>query len=122
MKTLFGICGLIVLTVLPVNGTEPLTLAVTPFQSFAPARMRIRAHIEPSAANRLLTIVADGSEFYRSSEVQLDGEQAPKTIEMYFSELPGGEYDVYAFLTDTMGHRRAIAHQSARVISMAGGH
>src|SRR6266705_1428613 len=58
MRTVFGICGLMVLTVLPVDGGEPLRLAVTPAQSFAPATVRIRARIEPSAENRTLTVVA----------------------------------------------------------------
>ena len=121
MRNLFAMCGLVVLTVLPANGGEPLTLDVTPFQSFAPATVRVRARIEPSAANRVLTIVADGSEFYRSSEFQLDGDQAPKTFEVFFPNLPGGEYEVYAYLTDSLGHRRAIARRSARVVSMMGG-
>ena len=120
MRALYGILGLMALTVLPADGGEPLTLAVTPFQSFAPATMRIRARIEPSPANRTLTIVADGSAFYRSSEVPLAGEDAPKTIELFFSNLPGGEYDVYAYLTDSMGQRRAIVHHPARVLGIFG--
>ena len=120
MRRLFGICGLIALAVLPADGGEPLTLTVTPVQSFAPARVRIRARIEPSAVNRVLTLVADGSEFYRSSEFQLDGEDAPKTFELFLADLPGGEYDVYAYLTDALGRQRAVAHQPARVLAMFG--
>ena len=121
MRNLFGICGLMVLTVLPVSGGQPLALSVTPFQSFAPATVRVTARIEPSAANRALTIVADGSEFYRSSEFQLDGDQAPKTFEVFFPNLPGGEYEVYAYLTDSLGQRRAIVRKPARVMSMGDG-
>jgi len=122
MRTmLFGICGFIAVTALTVNGGEPLTLAVTPPLSLAPATVKIRAQIDPSAANRTLTIVADGSAFYRSSEFQLDGEEAPKTIEVFFPHLPGGEYDVYAYLTDGLGQRRAVAHRPVRVIGMFGG-
>jgi hypothetical protein len=123
MRTVFGICGLVVLTVLPVDGGEPLGLAVTPAQSFAPATVSIRARIEPSVENRMLTIVADGTDFYRRSDIQLDGDQAPKTVELRFSDLPGGDYDVYAVLTDASGRQRATTSQPARVISMFdGGH
>jgi hypothetical protein len=122
MKTALGICAAIVLTVLPVDGGEPLALAVTPAQSFAPGFVRIRARIEPNAENRLLTIVADGADFYRSSEIQLDGDQAPKAVEVRFADLPGGEYEVYAALTDASGRQRAVARQPARVISMLGDH
>jgi len=43
MTTGVGISGLIVLTVLPVDGEEPLRVAVTPIHSFAPATVTIRA-------------------------------------------------------------------------------
>jgi len=122
MRTALRICGLIVLTVLPVDGGQPLKLAVTPAQSFAPATVRVRVRIEPSAENRMLAIVADGDDFYRSSEIQLDGDQSPKTVELEFPNLPGGEYEVSALLIDAFGRQRAAAHQPARVISMLGGH
>src|SRR5258707_1151683 len=82
MKTGLGICGLIVLTVLPVDGEGPLRVAVTPIHSFAPATVTIRARIEPSADNRTLAIVADGDDFYRSSEIPLDGDRAPKIVDL----------------------------------------
>jgi hypothetical protein len=72
--------------VLPVNGGEPLRLAVTPAQSMAPATVRIRARVEPSPANGLLAIVADGEEFYRSSEIRLEADQASATVEVQFLE------------------------------------
>ena len=122
MRTALRICGLIVLTVLPVDGGQPLKLAVTPAQSFAPATVRVRVRLEPSAENRMLAIVADGDDFYRSSEIQLDGDQSPKTVELEFPNLPGGEYEVSALLIDAFGRQRAAAHQPARVISMLGGH
>jgi hypothetical protein len=122
MRNALGIFGLIVLSVLPVDGIQPLTLAVTPARSFAPATMRIRVRIEPSVQNRAMTVVADGSDFYRSSAIPLEGDQAPKTVELRFSDLPGGDYEVYAILTDALGHQRAIARQSVTVMSMIGGH
>ena len=121
MRTVFGICGLMVLTVLPVDGGEPLRLAVTPAQSFAPATVRIRARIEPSAENRTLTVVADAADFYRRSDIQLDGDQAPKTVELRFSDLPGGDYEVSAVLADAFGRQRATVHEAARVIPTFGG-
>jgi hypothetical protein len=51
----------------------------------------------------------------------LDGDQSPKTTELQFSNLPGGEYKVTAVVIDALGHQRAIAHQSATVISVLGG-
>jgi len=116
MKTALRVCGVIALTVMPVDGSERLTLTITPAQAFAPAAMRIRARIEPNADNRVLAIAPDGNEFYRRSDVKLDGDQAPKTIEIRLSNLPGGEYEIFAALIDSAGHERAIVRQLARII------
>ena len=121
MRRVVAICGLIGTAALPVAGREPLTIAVSPAFAFAPATVRVRARIEPDADNRRLTIVADGVALYRSSEIQIDGEQAPKTFELSFRDLPGGEYEVYAILTDSVGRQRAVARQATRVMSQSGG-
>lgn len=120
MRRALAVCGLIGTTVLPLNGREPLALAVSPTVAFAPATVRVRARIEPSADNSRLTIVADGPSLYRSSEIPLEGDQAPRTVELLFRGMPGGEYQVYAVLTDTVGHQRGIARQATRVVSQFG--
>jgi hypothetical protein len=122
VRNALWISGLLVLTVLPAQGNEPLTLAVTPAQSMAPATVRVRARVEPSAENRKLTIIADGDDYYRSSEFQLEGDQAPPTVELRFPSLPGGNYEIYAVLIDSAGRQRAIARRSARVLSMFSDH
>jgi hypothetical protein len=38
-----------------------------------------------------------------------------------FRDMPGGEYEVYAILTDTVGRQRAMAHQAAKAMSQFGG-
>jgi hypothetical protein len=114
---MLSISGLIALTVLPIRGAQTVTVKVTPTTSFAPASVLIRARIEPSAANRSLAIIADGANFYRSSEIPLEGEQAPKTFEFMLKNVPGGEYGVYAVLLDASGHERGRAYQTASVLA-----
>jgi hypothetical protein len=80
MRRVVAICGLIGLSVMPAGSAQPLTFALSPVHSFAPATVRIRARVEPNADNRVLTIVADGPDFYRRSDLPLDGEEAPRTI------------------------------------------
>jgi hypothetical protein len=121
MRNVLGCSVTMILAALPAGGAEPLRLSVTPAQSFAPATVLVRARIEPRAENRWLALVADGPNFYRSSEIQLDGDQAPKTVELRFSNLPGGDYEIYAVLSDDTGRQRAVAHLSAKVIGLAGG-
>src|SRR5262245_58550246 len=104
MRKAFAICGLIGLTTLPANGGDRVTVRVTPEKSFEPALLLVRARIEPNAANRFLAIIADGENFYRSSEIPLSGDGAPKVIEFRYPDLPGGEYEIYAVLMDSSGH------------------
>jgi len=120
MKKAFGICGLIGLIVLPADGGQRVAISVAPAKSFAPAQLRVRVRIDPSEQNRSLAIVADGPDFYRSSEIPLDGDQAPRIIETWFPNVPGGEYEIHALLLDESGRERAVAHESATVLSHGG--
>jgi hypothetical protein len=104
------------LTAISASGGEQLRLAVSPAQSFAPANLNIRARVVPNAENRGLTIVAESDEFYRSSQISLEGDHAPATIMFEFRSVPSGEYIVSGVLTDSVGHRRAIVEQQVRVI------
>jgi hypothetical protein len=104
------------LNAISASGGEQLRLAVSPAHSFAPSNLNIRARVVPNAENRALTIVAESEDFYRSSEISLEGEHAPATITFEFRGVPGGEYRVSGVLTDSVGRRRAIAEQQVSVI------
>jgi hypothetical protein len=104
------------LTATSASGGEPLRIAVSPAQSFAPSNLNIRARVVPNPENRALVIVAESEDFYRSSQIALEGERAPATIMFEFRGVPPGEYLVSGVLTDSAGHRRAIAEQKVRVI------
>jgi len=116
MRRVFAVCGLIGMSVLPAGSAQPLTLAPLPAHAFAPAAVRIRARVEPNADNRVLTIVADGPDFYRRSDVPLDGEEAPRTFELWFKDLPAGDYEVSAILTTTSDRPRVAARSSFSII------
>src|SRR5262245_46429598 len=65
---------LILAAIHPVGAGERLTMRVSPAVSFAPANLIVRAFIEAHNENRAVAIIAESQDFYRSSEVQLDGE------------------------------------------------
>ena len=65
-----------------LDAGEKLTLKVTPNVSSAPSTVVVRATVARHAGNRALHIEADSGAFYRSSEVQLDGEHAPLVTEV----------------------------------------
>jgi len=103
-----------------VTAKEPLTMAVSPVQSFAPTNLTIRVHLEPDADNRALVVVAESGEFYRSSRIQLDGVDAPRMISLEMRNLPGGTYDVRGALINSTGRERAAVRTHVFVLESAG--
>jgi hypothetical protein len=120
MRVALMLATFVTLTTISASGGEQLRIAVSPAQSFAPSNLNIRARVVPNDSNRALQIVAESADFYRSSQVQLDGERAPATMMFEFRGVPGGEYLVYGILTDNGGRQRALAEQQVRVISALG--
>ena len=100
-------------------GSEPLSLRVTPHVSSAPSTVTVLAYVEPDSANRRLRIEADSGWFYRSSEVELDGDQAPMLTEFRLKSLPSGEYTLKATLFDAMGEETVVS-RTAIVLSRFG--
>src|SRR5262245_60235074 len=85
-----------------------LRIEVSPRISSAPAQVRILAFVTPSAENRGLQIVADSGDFFRSSLVPLDGDNAAVVTETSFKGLPGGEYEITVTLLDAQGRATTI--------------
>ena len=117
---LFGI--LLVTATLPARAGDRMTLRVSPAVAFAPANLIVRTMIEADARNRAVEIVAESPEFYRSSEIQLDGENAPRTTTFEFRSLPPGTYEVKATLLGSDGAARATVRHQMNVIATGAGH
>ena len=114
------ILGVFLLTALSrTDGAEPLRLHVTPTAVLAPGHVRIQASIEANSDNRYLEIVAASQDFYRSSEVQIDGAQAPRLSEFRLNNLPAGDYEFTATLIGTQGPRATLS-QMVRVLRVGG--
>jgi hypothetical protein len=63
---------------LPAHAADSrLALRVSPSVAFAPANLLVRATVDVNAENRLLVIIAESDDFYRSSEITLDGTTRP---------------------------------------------
>jgi len=118
--TLFGI--LMLLTTLPMGAGERITVKVSPAVAFAPANLVVRTMIEADQDNRAVEIVAESADFYRSSQIQLEGDKAPRTTNFEFRSLPPGTYEVRALLIGTGGEQRAFARQTINVIASGAGH
>jgi hypothetical protein len=116
------VMALVAFTTISASGGEPLRIAVSPTQSFAPSNVNVRARVAPHAENRILEVIAESEGFYRSSQISLEGERAPALLTFEFRSLPSGEYQVSGILTDSLGHQRAVAKQQVRVLSSGLGH
>ena len=110
------LCGLFVLVTLPIGAGERLALRVTPAVAFAPADLVVRTMVEADSANRAMEIVAESADFYRASEIELDGERAPRTTSFEFRGLPPGTYVVTAVLFGADGHARAQVRAGTHVV------
>ena len=58
----------------------------------APATVPIVIAVEPGERNRALLVEADGEDFYRASEIELDGEREKRLHTIEFKSLPAGDY------------------------------
>ena len=117
--TLFGI--LMLTPTIPLGAGERITIKVSPAVSFAPANLIVRTMIVANADNRAVEIIAESTDFYRSSEIQLDGDKAPRTTMFEFRSLPQGTYEVRANLIGAGGQQRAWVRQQINVIAGGSG-
>jgi len=114
---IIAVIGAVAVAASSLDAGERLALRVSPAVAFAPANLIVRATVEADKGNRSIEIVAESPEFYRSSEIQLDGERAPRTTTFEFRSLPPGTYLVRATLFGDRGDERARVRQEVNVIA-----
>ena len=98
---------------------QPILITLGPSISFEPGNIRIVTRVEPSAENRALVIEVESGSHYSSSEVPLEGDQAPRSRSIFLKNLPAGEYQVVATLHTTSGPA-TIARNTFQVVSERG--
>ena len=121
MKFLVILCGLLLTaSALWVGAGEKVTMKASPEVSFAPAHLTVRTVVEPDADNRALEVVIDSPDYYRSSLIQLEGDQAPRTSVVEFRSVPGGNYEISARLLGQGGESLAFTRRQIDVLSSGG--
>jgi hypothetical protein len=81
----------------------------------APVDLVVRVSLPAAAGNRSLRVVAESPDYFRSSEISLDGDRTPPLNVFEFRDVPPGVYEVTGVLTGVEG-RRATASTIARVV------
>jgi hypothetical protein len=122
MKFGLGLAGiLLVAATCPAGAGDRMIMKVTPAVAFAPANLVVRAVVEADADNRAIAIVAESEDFYRSSEIQLDGDRAPRINTFQFRSLPPGTYSVKAMLLGRGSEPRLTLRQQVNVMASGAG-
>ena len=114
MRLVFLLAGIFVL-VAPIRGNESLKMSVLPTQSLAPAYLRVRVTVEPNEVNRTVVVAAESADYYRSSEMPLEGDQGPRTLFFEFRGVPSGTYQVRSVVGDVKGRQVATTAQNVFV-------
>ena len=81
---------------LQLNADDAVTIAVRPRVTNIGGTAELKVLVSRNEANRKLLWEIDGPNFYRSSEVQLDGASAPRSYLFRVHNLPSGEFEVRA--------------------------
>lgn len=118
IPTLFG--AALLLVAMPVGAGDKLAMRVSPAFSYEPGSLTIQLSIEPDAENRVVRVMAESAEFYRSSDITLDGDRAPRTNVIAYRGLPAGDYQVRSVLFGARGQERAMLSQAVTVLSAGG--
>lgn len=113
IKTL--VAGLTLLIGVPAGAGSTLDLQISPMMSMAPANLTLRFTVAPDAANRALEVTAESDGFFRSSELPLEGEAAPRVVFLEYRAVPSGVYHISGVLLGAGGQERAIAEKTATV-------
>jgi hypothetical protein len=110
-------CGMLVFFAMPLDArNDLLTMQVTPSVAIAPAHLVVRTIIQANQANRAIEISAESGDFYRSSEIPLDGDNAPRKSQVEFRSVPGGQYIIRAVLKGSNEEPLATVRQQVNVV------
>jgi hypothetical protein len=99
----------------PPNDRQKLTVRVTPLVRLIRGDARGMVIVPRHAENRLLRVILESEDYYRLSELPLEGEDAPLTHPLYWRDLPPGSYCVTVQVYGTTGLRGSTSIGSTQV-------
>jgi hypothetical protein len=114
-----SVLTLLLISASQLDADRAVAIKVTPAVALAPAYLSIRITIESNAENRGLEVVTESRDFFSSSQIQLDGEHAPRISVVNLEHMPAGMYEVTGILIGPRG-ARATASQRVMVAQAVG--
>lgn len=108
--TLVGVCVLLPIGIRADDDPEhnKVTVKVRPTVLWAGGEVRTTVRTPRDARNRELRVIVEGTDYYASSDVQLDGVDAATTHQFTWKDLPGGPYRVDAILLRENGEKTTV--------------
>jgi hypothetical protein len=92
-----------------LDGGDAMRMQVSPSVARAPALLTVSVTVMSASENRLLQVVAESPTFYRSSEIQVNGERATPLNVFEFRNLPTGLYQITGVLVGAHGQRAMVS-------------
>ena len=90
---------------------SPVTVRLSPVFAIEGSPVRAMVRVVPNSDNRLLRIMVDSENYFRSSDVELNGDDAATTHYLALNSLPAGEYFFIAVVYGTHGERARIGEE-----------
>jgi hypothetical protein len=87
------------------HSNTPVTLLVTPRFAMVGGSAQAVVRVSPAVENRRLRITVDSPDYFRSSDVTLDGADSARTHFVPLQSLTAGSYEVLAVVYGTQGER-----------------
>jgi hypothetical protein len=87
---------------------QKVTVKNKPAVLWAGGEVQTTVRTPRDARNRELRVIVEGSDYYASSDVQLDGVDAATTHQFTWKDLPGGPYRVEAILLREDGEKTTV--------------
>jgi len=105
--------------VAPATPADELTLRMTPRIVSAPGYLRSLIRVSPNNANRVLRVEIDSDNYYRSSDIPLEGASAPMSHFVDWKQVPAGNYDLIVSVLGTSGDARAVRRLNFQVVGIS---
>lgn len=107
--SLVGVC---LFLPIGVSADDPehykVSVKIRPTVLWAGGEVRTTVRTPRDARNRELRVIVEGSDYYASSDVQLDGVDSATTHQFTWKDLPSGPYRVDAILLREDGEKTTV--------------
>jgi len=104
-------CAILVQPALVIAEGREVTVRLPSMVSRSAAAIRAMVRIPRDPDNRVLRVTLESGAFYRSSDVPLEGDRAPRTHLLEWQALPVGAYEVTIQLFGTERVKQVIRRQ-----------